>query len=666
MKHPTSKDYEQLCAEIWEHNRLYYVENRPTISDEEFDHLLKNLEEMEKAHPEWISPTSPTQRVNESLTKGFQVVVHRVPMLSLANTYSKDEIAEFIKRIQKLTPNKSLAFSCELKMDGIAISARYEEGLFVQGVTRGDGRRGDDITVNMRTIQGLPLQLYGKDIPRLLEVRGEVFMRHAVFKALNDEKSRAGEPLWANPRNATGGSLKLLDPREVARRQLSIVFYGIAEDSSDTLKSQYHSHEFLRSHGLPILQQHALCHSLDEIWEFAEKVRTLRSHLEYDIDGIVIKIDALHEQKRLGNTGKSPRWAIAYKFAAEQAATRIQDITVQVGRTGILTPVAELDPVLIAGSTVSRATLHNEDEIRRKDIRIGDIVTIEKGGDVIPKVVSVKIDMRPETSVSWRMPEQCPSCGAKIVRTSGEVAVRCPNSSGCPEQHLRRIIYFAGKEALDIENLGEKNIEQLIRKGFVRRPSDIYRLTEEQLYQLDGFKSKSVHNLMESIDKSRDVTLERFIMALGIKHIGTGTAELLANKAGSIETLMTMSGEELMSIDGIGEKVAGAVLEYFADKHHREEIHDLLSLGVKPHSKVIKSYQEHPFNGKNFVLTGSLENYTRMAAAGLIKERGGKVIDTVSKKTDFVIAGESPGSKLEKALALGVAILSEEQFVSLL
>lgn len=679
----TYADYEKLCADITAHNRKYYVDHKPVINDEEFDHLLRHLQEIENHHPDWILPSSPTQRVGESLTEGFKTIVHRIPMLSLANTYSKDEIADFIKRIHKLVERNSFAFSCELKMDGIAISAIYEKGVFVRGVTRGNGKKGDDITANMRTIQSLPLKLHfdpSHPIPEYLEVRGEVFMRHAVFKALNEDKANAGEDLWANPRNAAAGSLKLLNPKEVAARRLSVVFYGVAEEISDGetgigLKSQYACHSYLEKIGFPVLQYHALCHSLDEIWAFAEKVRQARTTLQYDIDGVVIKLDDIKEQKRLGNTNKNPRWAIAYKFAPEQAKTRILDISVQVGRTGILTPVAELEPVFLAGSTIARATLHNEDEINRKDIRVGDLVTIEKGGDVIPKVVSVDLAGRPHNRGPWHMPGYCPACQAKVVRNEDEVAVRCPNTAGCPEQQLRRLCYFVSKAAMDIEHMGEKVVEQLVRKGYVRRPSDIYRLTANQLYQLDGFKEKSVQNLLESIEKSKDVSLDHFIMALGIRHIGAGTAELLANKAGSLDVLIEMavaSAQDnvtdgpLLNIEGIGDVVAQAVEDYFADPINRDEISNLLALGVRPRQQVTISHAGHPFDGKTFVLTGSLSRYTRQAAAALIKERGGKVTGSVSKNTDFVVAGEEAGSKLDKANALGVTVLNEEQFCNYL
>lgn len=662
----TFQDYQNLCEKIWEHNCRYYVEHAPVISDEEYDHLLKHLEEIEKNHPDWINPASPTQRVGEALTAGFKTVIHSVPMLSLANTYSKEEVEDFLKRMRKLTLRQELTYSCELKMDGIAVSVLYEKGAFVRGVTRGDGKAGDDITHSIKTIEGLPLRLHGPNIPDILEARGEVYMEHEVFKILNQKRAALNEPLWANPRNAAAGSLKLLDPRETAKRKLSITFYGIAENSTVNLKSQFESHTYLRMLGLPILGFIAKCSSLDEIWGFAEKIREARRKLPFDIDGIVIKLDDLQEQKRLGNTGKNPRWAVAYKFAAEQALTRIRNITIQVGRTGVLTPVAELDPVFLAGSTISRATLHNQDEVQRKDIRVGDIALIEKGGDVIPKIVSVDTEQRPKNTHPWTMPKICPSCGTEVVKTHDEVAVRCPNHDGCTEQQLRRITYFAGKDAMDIDNLGEKIVEQLVYRGFVKRPSDIYTLTEAELSQLQGFKEKSIYNLLKSIEKSKEVSLQRFIMALCIRHVGTGTAELLANKAGDIKTLSRMTREQLMQIEGIGEKVADAVAEYFEEERNKQEIDRLLELGVKPRVVQVKRYEGHLFNEKNFVLTGALTKYTRNAAAALIKERGGKITDSVSKKTDYVVAGAEPGSKLDKAHSLGVKVLSEEDFISLL
>lgn len=662
----TYEDYKKLCEEIWHHNKLYYVDQKPIISDEEFDHLLKKLESIEKQHPDWISPTSPSQRVGES-TLSFKTIEHSIPMLSLANTYSQDEIAEFIKRIHKLTGHRNVTFSCELKMDGVAISAAFKEGKFVQGVTRGDGRRGDDITTNMKTIEALPLELYGKHLPDFIEARGEVFMPHSVFKKLNEEKASMGEDLWANPRNAAAGSLKLLNPHEAAKRELGIVFYGIADMSPPGPSSQYDSHVYLKNLGLPILPHMAKCHNLEEIWQFAEHIRALRSSLPFDIDGVVIKLDNIKEQDNLGVAGKNPRWAVAYKFAAEQALTRIHAITVQVGRTGVLTPVAELDPMFLAGSTISRATLHNQEEVQRKDIRVGDYVYIEKGGDVIPKVDRVELSKRPSHSHPWKMPAHCPSCGSAVVKIKDEVAVRCPNAQNCREQQLLRIVYFASKPAMDIDNLGEKVVQHLFDKGFIRYPSDIYKLTAEQLYQLPNFKDKSVQNLLGAIDKSREVSLDKFIMALGIKYVGQGTAEDLAKASGEIQTMVSMSYEDLLRIEGVGEKVASAIIEHFQDPHNKSEIDLLLAYGVKPKWKNLQQrIVNHAFNGKIFVLTGSLLKYKRSEAAELIKERGGKVTESISKKTDYLIVGEDPGSKLDKARELGVEILTEENFEKLL
>lgn len=662
----THQEYEQLCEEVWRHNRLYYVEHQPVITDTDFDLLLKRVEKMEEAHPEWVTPASPTQRVGEVLTEGFKTVKHAVPMLSLANSYSQEEVEDFIQRMVKLTGKESLAYCCELKMDGIAVSARYEKGVFVQGVTRGDGKRGDEITTNLRTVPSLPLKLTGKNIPDQLEVRGEVYMPHAVFDALNEERAAAEESLWANPRNAAAGTLKLLDPKEAAKRQLAVAFYGVAEDSSGSIKDQYDSHAFLNTLGLPTLLYTARCDSIDEIWAFAEKVRQARPTLPFDIDGIVIKLDDLREQRRMGSTVKNPRWAVAYKFAAEQATTHILDITVQVGRTGVLTPVAELKSVLLAGSTIARATLHNEEEVQRKDIRIGDTVTIEKGGDVIPKVVSVDMTKRSAGSTPWQMPEQCPACGTAALRTPGEVAVRCPNISGCRQQQLRHLIHFSSKGAMDIDTLGDKVTEQLVERGLVQKPSDLYILTYDQLFELEGFKQKSVENLLHSIDQSKDVTLPCFIFALGIKFIGAGTAEMLANKAGDIDALAEMTEEELEEIEGVGDKGAASVVDFFADQHNRDEVDRLLEHGITPRKVEVKTFSGHPFNGKTFVLTGTLKNYTRTAAATLIKERGGKVTGSVSKKTDYLLAGESPGSKLDKAEKFGVEVLDEASFEKLI
>lgn len=659
-------EYQKLCEEIWHHNKLYYVDQNPEISDATFDGLLKKLEAIEAAYPEWVTPDSPTQRVGEMLTEGFRTVEHRTPMLSLANSYSLDEVREFIRRVEKLLGQEAPTFCCELKMDGIAVSVCYVNGRFVRGVTRGDGKRGDDISANMRTVTNLPLKLAGSVPPDLLEVRGEVCMLHTNFQQQNEAREKLGEPRWANPRNAAAGSLKLLDPKEVAKRGLRVYFYGIGDESRGSLTKQSEVHSVLHTFGLPILDYHQTCHSVEEIEAFIEKIRILRPSLPYDIDGVVIKVERLADQKKMGTTAKSPRWAVAYKFAAEQAETVIRAITVQVGRTGVLTPVAELDPVFLAGSTIARATLHNEEEVRRKDIRISDTVIIEKGGDVIPKVVKVDFQRRQEGALAWTMPSHCPRCGSEVERLPGEVAVRCPNIGGCPGQLLRRITYFVAKKGMDIDGLGEKIVEQLVGAGYVARPSDIYTLTAEQLFQLEGFKKKSVEHLLESIAASKNVSLAHFIMALGIKYVGEGTAELLARAAGSLAKLMQLTREELLALDGIGDKVADALIDYFKEGKQIDEIQRLLTLGVQPRESERIDFGDHLFKGKGFVLTGTLRNYTRDGAAALIKERGGKVVGTVSKNTDFLLAGEAAGSKLAKAESLGIQVLSEEEFIELL
>lgn len=663
----TKEAYDTLVHEIRMHDRLYYVDCRPKISDYAYDQLMKKLEAMEEEHPEWVTPTSPTQRVGKALTQGFKEVVHTVPMLSLANTYSPDEVEEYVKRIYKLLERDRVPFCAELKMDGVAVTVHYERGRYTRAVTRGNGKKGDDITQNMKTIAALPLVLEGEHIPEYLEVRGEVFLPIHEFQTLNQEKQDAGEEVWANPRNAAAGSLKLLDPKEVARRKLSVVLYGIAQDTSHHCKTQVETHAYLHALGLPTFakRHYKECFSVTEIMHFARGIEQERHHLPFEIDGIVIKVNELKTHALLGATAKSPRFAVAYKFAPEQAKTVIRGITVQVGRTGVLTPVAELDPVQVAGSTISRATLHNQDEVERKDIRIGDTVIIEKGGDVIPKVVEVDIKARPHGSHPWKMPHACPVCHTAVKKRAAEVAYRCPNAR-CASQALRRIIYFAGKEGMDIDHLGKKVAEQLVELGLVRTFSDIYALTAEQLAQLEGFKEKAIHNLLEGIDASRHVPLARFIGALGIPYVGSGTADLLAQMAGDISALFYINREELIEIEGIGETVADAVATYFSMEENIAEIKALLLHGIQLEKPKKVRSKDHPFFGKTFVLTGALVDFTRSQAATLIKERGGKVSSSVSSKTDFVLVGADPGSKYDKAKKLGIHLLDEKSFAKLL
>jgi len=661
-------EYDHLVAEIRKHDRLYYVENKPVISDYEYDLLLKKLEKMEADHPEWITETSPTQRIKDPLSNGFQQVAHAVPMLSLDNTYNQEELEDFIKRIHKLLEKSHVPLCAELKMDGVAVSVRYEKGIYTRALTRGDGRKGDDITSNMRTIHSVPLELTGPHIPDVLEVRGEVYMPHQAFQTQNQRKEDAGEELWANPRNAAAGSLKLLDPLQVSQRCLAAVFYGLAESDQSLVQNQFDVHLYLKKLGLPVFDNDhvAVAEKIEDLMTFAHKIEKKRETLPFDIDGIVIKVDHMKQWSILGTTGKSPRWAVAYKFAPEQAVTQIRTITVQVGRTGVLTPVAELEPVFLAGSTIARATLHNEEEVARKDIREGDWAVIAKGGDVIPQVLDVDLKKRPAHSTPWHMPTHCPMCGTHVVRTEGEVAVRCPNSKGCEEQIIRRIAYFASKDAMDIDHMGEKVVEQLVRKKLVRHVSDIYRLSSEELAQLEGFKEKSIQNLLTSIDKSRHVSLARFILALSIRYVGEETAEILSREAGSIHQLAAMTEEQLLKIDGVGGKMAEAIAHYFKDPSNLKEIELLLENGIKPYASQQTIRTDHAFSGKTFVLTGALQKYTRDQAEELIKERGGKVTGSVSKKTDFVLVGEEAGSKLDKAKQLHIKILSEHLFEEML
>ncbi|NGX39411.1 MAG: DNA ligase [Chlamydiae bacterium] len=653
--------YLSLIKEIQKHDRAYYEHARPVISDYEYDQLLKDLEKMEKSHPQWVIPDSPTQRVSEMPSKGFKQVRHTIPMLSLANTYSREELSDFVKRVKKWTEKKEIDFCSELKMDGVAVTVRYEKGQYALALTRGDGKKGDDITANLKTISTLPLTLNVKNPPDLLEIRGEVFMPHHAFQNANRNKEEAGEEPWANPRNAAAGSLKLLDSKVVKERRLAVVFYGIADGTGGPVSSQYQCHQYLHDIGLPsFAKRHRIkTTKIDDLFAFAERIEKERKALGFDIDGIVVKVDSFSLRKGLGATGKSPRWAVAYKFASEQALTQILDITVQVGRTGVLTPVAELKSVSLAGSTISRATLHNREEIERKDIRINDYVVIEKGGDVIPKVVSVDKKKRPKGTKPWHMPKKCPICESTVVEIEGEVAVRCSNPN-CAQQVLRQIAFFASKVAMDIDHMGPKVVQQLVEKGLVKSIADIYALTAEEVALLDGFKEKSVQNLLESIEKSKKTTLPRLLVSLGIKYVGQGVADLLAKRSGDIDALAKMDVEELEAIEGVGEKVAESVVAYFESPDNFKEIHRLFHLGVSPEK--IKTRKGHPFFGKIFVLTGGLENYARMEATTLIKERGGKVSSSVSKKTDFVLVGDEPGSKYEKAKKLGIKILSEKEF----
>lgn len=658
------QEYQKLCDEIARHNRLYFEDAKPEITDEAFDALVVRANTLEKQHPDWVGENSPSLKMGEMPISGFREVAHAIPMLSLEKAFTVEEVQAFIDRARKLLEGKAVAFTSEVKVDGLAISLLYEKGELKQALTRGDGKVGSDVTQNIKMISSIPHKLTGNHIPALLEVRGEVYLPKDAFLALNHEREVSGEMLWANPRNAAAGTLKLLDPKQVvARKGLTAAFYGISRMSEPKIAFQHEIVPFLKSLRFPVLEHDPHIYTTAEgLVESADRIKSKREKLDFGIDGVVFKLDDLHDAERLSATAKHPRSALAFKFSAEQAITKITAITVQVGRTGVLTPVAELEPTLLAGSTISRATLHNEEEVARKDIRVSDRVIIEKGGDVIPKVVSVDFTARSSSSIPWKMPETCPCCGTPVVRDEAEVAVRCPNLD-CPEQVIRRLVHFAGKDGLDIEGMGDKVIRQLYAKGFVRTPADIFTLSEEQIGKLDGFKAKSTNNLVDAIQKAKSTTLDRLILALGIRHVGTTTAELIAKKVGSLDGLRTLSKEQMLQIHGIGEVVAESLEAYFQNPKNQEILDSFISSGITfTAAKVIDS----KISGMQIVLTGTLESMTRGDASKLIKERGGIVSESVTKKTDLVVVGAEPGSKFEKAKKLGIKIISEAEFSKLL
>lgn len=660
---------EELRDLIYQHDYNYYVLNEPTISDREYDLLMQELIELENKYPMLITPDSPTQRVGGEPTKEFPVVMHEVPMLSLSNTYSIDELKDFHRRVQEgLPPGEKIEYVTELKIDGIAISLHYRNGLFVQGVTRGDGFRGDDITNNLKTIRSLPLRLNFRDLKRYefenIEVRGEIYMNRNDFEELNRERAKLGEKIFANPRNATAGTLKLQDPKQVAERPLNLFCYYLRSQTKE-LETQYENLKILKSLGFKVNPYHQLCYSIDEVIDFCKEWEEKRESLPYDIDGVVIKVNSLRQQEILGAVAKSPRWATAFKFEAKKAKTKLISITLQVGRLGTITPVAELEPVFLAGTTVSRATLHNFEEIQRKDIRVGDTVLIEKGGDIIPKVVEVVLDERPAKSEPFEIPENCPVCGTKLVNPPGEVAYYCPNYN-CPEQVKQRLIHFASRGAMDIEGLGEAVVEKLVDLGYLYTPVDIFKLKEirDKLIEIESFGEKSVDNLLKAIEESKKQPFERVLFALGIRHVGASVAKDLVEHFHSIDNLMKTTKEELQQVPEIGETISQSIIDYFSNKENLKIINDLRELGLN--FKVKKQLKSEKLKGKTFVITGSLSSMTRNEAKELIEKHGGKTTESVSSKTSYVIVGENPGSKLEKAKNLKIPILTEDEFLKII
>jgi DNA ligase (NAD+) len=655
---------QELRREVRRHEHLYYVLDQPEIADAEYDRLERDLRNLEAQFPELVTPDSPTQRVGDTPSESFPAWLHRVPMLSLDNTYNEEELREFEKRVFRQVGERQIDYVAEPKIDGLSMALHYEDGRLVRGVTRGDGVRGDDVTPNVRAIRAIPLTLSGDDVPRRLEVRGEVFLPRSRFDAINREREEREEEPFANPRNAASGTMKNLDVRVVAARGLDIFLYSVAHAEGITIRSQWESLQKMREWGLKTHPASRLCHGLDEALAFCVEWQGRRDELEYDIDGVVVKVDSFALQHELGATSKFPRWAIAYKYPARQASTVVRAIEVYVGRTGKFTPVAHLEPVPLAGSTIGRATLHNEEEITRKDVRVGDTVLIEKGGDVIPKVVKVVDAKRPPGTVPWSPPETCPVCGTLAVRREGEVDRRCPNAS-CPAQIEQRLRHYARREAMDIEGLGDVLVRQLVEKGLVKDFADLYRLRLDDLLALERMAEKSGQNLLAQIEASKSRELRRLLFGLGIRFVGERAAMLLARHFRRLDALAAVPAEEMEAIYEIGPVVARAVREWFDREENQRLVERLKESGVKTEEATASPAAQN-LKGQQFVLTGMLERMTRDEAKAAIEARGGRVTSSVSKKTTAVVVGKDPGSKADKAAELGVRRLTEEQLVNLL
>ncbi len=660
-KEEAKERIEKLKKEIRFHEYKYYVENAPVISDFEFDKLLKELERLESIYPEFITPDSPTQRVGEQPIEGFESVEHKNPMLSLQNAYSFEELFDFDARVKKNTGISSVEYVTELKIDGLSIALIYENGILVRGITRGDGKRGDDVTHNVRTIRSIPLRI---DDMRRVEVRGEVFLSKDAFEKINREKELKGEPLFANPRNAAAGTMRLLDPREVAKRGLDIFVYYIFVNDTEPFNTHYENLKFLKDLGFKINPNSRLNKDINEVVKFCKEWGLKREELDYDVDGIVVKVNDINLQKKLGATSKFPKWAIAYKFPPEQVTTKVKDIIVQVGRTGAITPVAVLEPVEVAGSTVSRATLHNEDEIRRKDIRIGDWVWLVKSGDVIPKITGVIKERRNGDEKEFKMPEFCPSCGAKLYKPEGEAIWRCPNVS-CPAKLKGSILHFVSRDAMNIEGMGEALVQQLLDKKMLKDIADIYYLNPEEIEKLERMGKKSTGNLMREIENSKKNELYRLIYGLGIRLVGEYTAKLLASHFKSLDSLMKVGKEELTEINEIGDKVAESIVVFFKEERNLKVIDKLRKAGLNFYQEEVQTSSDKLQN-LQFVFTGELNKYSRSEAKKIVESMGGRVSSSVSKKTDYVVVGKNPGSKFEKAKSLGVNIIDEKEFLKLI
>jgi len=658
----------KLAREIERHNRLYYVEDAPQISDAEFDRLFQKLVDLEAQYPALRTPDSPTQRVGAEPSAEFAEVVHRVPMLSINNAFTEEDVEAFDRRCREALGVEVVEYNCELKFDGLAVTLAYEDGVFAQGATRGDGSRGEDVTPNLRTVRSIPLRLDVKHVPKLLEVRGEVIMLRRDFDEVNRRALERGERTFVNPRNAAAGGLRQLDPKLTAKRRLSFFAYGIgAAEGFDVPATHSRLLDRLVDLGFPVAKDRRVARGAAELLAFFRDVGTRRPKLAYDIDGVVYKVNRFAEQERLGFVSRAPRWALAHKFPAEEQATELLDIDVQVGRTGALTPVARLKPVFVGGTTVENATLHNEDEIRRKDVWRRDTVIVRRAGDVIPEVAGVAKKGPREKRDWFEMPKKCPECGSAVVRLEDEAVARCTGGLVCPAQRKQSLLHFAQRRAMDIEGLGDKLVDQLVDEGIVRTPADLYRLGVARLAALERMGEKSASNLVDAIAKSKQTTLARFLYALGIRNVGEVTARDLARHFGSLDAIMDASVEELQEAPDIGPIVAESIATFMSERHNREGIGELRAVGVRfPEGKPERAERRGAFAGKIVVLTGTLGSMTRDEAKERVEAAGGRVTGSVSKKTDYVVAGTEAGSKLDRAQELGVRVLDEEEFLKLL
>jgi DNA ligase (NAD+) len=653
---------EELRDLINHHDYRYYVLDDPEVSDAEYDELMRELRSLEEQFPEFITPDSPTQRVGGKPSELFAPVRHRVPMLSLDNAFSWEELNAWGKRVER-TVGRQAEFVCELKIDGLAVALTYEDGAYVRGATRGDGYVGDDITANIRTIRSVPVRLRGSNHPKVLEVRGEVYLPVKAFEELNEQLLEAGQRTFANPRNAAAGSLRQKDPAVTASRPLRLWCHGIGYAESKRFQRHSEALDYLKHAGLPVDPQTEKVGSLEEVFSLCERWQTNRHSVDYEIDGVVVKVDQIALQEELGATSHAPRWAIAYKFPPEERTTLLKRIDVHTGRTGIVTPFAVLEPVFISGVTVTTATLHNEDEVKRKDVRPRDTVVVRRAGDVIPEVVGPVQSKRPKNARPWKFPKTCPSCGTPLVRKEGEAYRRCPNRRGCPSQNIEWLFHFASRGAMDIEHLGYKTGILLMERGWVKDPADIYSLTEEQLAQLPGFKEKSTSNLMNAIRGSKDRPLWRLLVAVNIPHVGSHVAQVLARAFPSIDKLKAATVEDLAAVEGIGPEIARSVHAWFRDKSNVKLIEKLRKAGVRMEDPEPEAPPEGPLSGMTIVITGGLESMSRSEAEKAAEQAGAKVASSVSKKTSFVVVGENPGSKHEKAVQLGVETIDEKAFL---